>query len=303
MSAADEITAAVGGGLERFPQLTFAVLFGSAAAGRMRPDSDIDVAVYGAAGGRLEIEQDREIDRETELQIALERATQRNVELLILNRAPATVCAAALTTGRIVLMRDRAFYTRYLLAVTSAATDFLRTEGEYRAIRGRSRSLSPVDRSRLERIVDFIDTELEDRQRFRGITQRRYRSDRDLRRNIERWVETLINAAIDIGKVVLSASGRPLPYTCGQLLADLETLPGFTGLSGRLQPLAAVRNLMAHEYLDLRFGRVARFVDEGAGAVGELARRTRAWTRQASTESTSTESTSPDMESAPPAVR
>lgn len=303
MSAADEITAAVGGGLERFPQLTFAVLFGSAAAGRMRPDSDIDVAVYGAAGGRLEIEQDREIDRETELQIALERATQRNVELLILNRAPATVCAAALTTGRIVLMRDRAFYTRYLLAVTSAATDFLRTEGDYRAIRGRSRSLSPVDRSRLERIVDFIDTELEDRQRFRGITQRRYRSDRDLRRNIERWVETLINAAIDIGKVVLSASGRPLPYTYGQLLADLETLPGFTGLSGRLQPLAAVRNLMAHEYLDLRFGRVARFVDEGAGAVGELARRTRAWTRQASTESTSTESTSPDMESAPPAVR
>ena len=303
MSAADEITAAVGGGLERFPQLTFAVLFGSAAAGRMRPDSDIDVAVYGAAGGRLEIEQDREIDRETELQIALERATQRNVELLILNRAPATVCAAALTTGRIVLMRDREFYTRYLLAVTSAATDFLQTEGDYRAIRGRSRSLSPVDRSRLERIVDFIDTELEDRQRFRGITQRRYRSDRDLRRNIERWVETLINAAIDIGKVVLSASGRPLPYTCGQLLADLETLPGFTGLSGRLQPLAAVRNLMAHEYLDLRFGRVARFVDEGAGAVGELARRTRAWTRQASTESTSTESTSPDMESAPPAVR
>lgn len=169
MSAADEITAAVGAGLERFPQLTFAVLFGSAAAGRMRPDSDIDVAVYGAAGGRLEIEREREIDRETELQIALERATQRNVELLILNRAPATVCAAALTTGRIVLMRDRAFYTRYLLAVTSAATDFLQTEGEYRAIRGRSRSLSPVDRSRLERIVDFIDTELEDRQRFRGV--------------------------------------------------------------------------------------------------------------------------------------
>lgn len=297
-SAADEITAAVGAGLERFPKLTFAVLFGSAAAGRMRPDSDIDVAVYGATGGRLEIEQEREIDRETEIQIALERATQRNVELLILNRAPATVCAAALTTGRIVLLRDRALYTRYLLAVTTAATDFLQTECEYRAIRGRSRSLSPVDRSRLERIVDFIDTELEDRERFRGITQRRYRSDRDLRRNLERWVETLINAAIDIGKVVLSASGRPLPYTYGQLLADLETLPGFTGLSGRLQPLAAVRNLMAHEYLDLRFGRVARFTDEGAGAVGELARRTRAWTRQASTESTS-----PDGESAPPAVR
>lgn len=280
MPEADEITAAVGAELARFPKLTFAVLFGSAAAGRLRPDSDVDVAVYGASAGRLELEQEREIDRETEIQIALERATQRNVELLVLNRAPATVCATALTTGRTALVRDRAFYTRYLLAVTSVAADFLQTEREYRVIRGRSRSLSPVDRSRLERITDFIDTEMEDRARFGGITHHRFRSDRDLRRNVERWVETLINAAIDVGKIVLSASGRPVPYTYGQLLADLEAAPGFTALAGRLQPLAAVRNLLAHEYLDLRFGRIARFADEGAAAVGELSRLTRAWTRR-----------------------
>ena len=203
MLTADEIAPAVGSELERFPHLTFAVLFGSAASGRLRPDSDVDVAFYGASAGRLEIEQEREIDRETEIQIALERATQRNVELLVLNRAPATVCAAALTSGRVVLMRDGALYSRYFLAVTSVAIDFLQTEREYRAIRDRSRSLSPVDRSRLERIVDFIDTELRDRERFRGVTQHRYRSDRDLRRNLDRWVEILINAAIEFGKVVL----------------------------------------------------------------------------------------------------
>lgn len=280
MSEADEITAAVGAELARFPKLTFAVLFGSAAAGRLRPDSDVDVAVYGASAGRLELEQERAIDRETEIQIALERATQRNVELLVLNRAPATVCATALTAGRIALVRDRAFYTRYLLAVTSVAAGFLQTEREYRAIRSRSRSLSPVDRSRLERIADFIDTEMEDRARFGGITHHRFRSDRDLRRNIERWVEMLINAAIDVGKIVLSASGRPVPYTYGQLLAELEGAPGFTALAGRLQPLATVRHLLAHEYLDLRFGRIARFVDEGAAAVGELSRLTRARTRR-----------------------
>ena len=192
MSAADEIAATVGPELERFPHLTFAVLFGSAAAGGLRPDSDVDVAVYGASAGRLEIEEEREIAHETEIQIALERATQRNVELLVLNRAPATVCAAALTSGRVVLMRDGAFYTRYFLAVTSVAIDFLQTEREYRAIRDRSRSLSPVDRSRLERIADFIDTEMKDRERFRDVTQHHYRSDRDLRRNLDRWVEILI---------------------------------------------------------------------------------------------------------------
>ena len=277
MLTADEIAPAVGSELERFPHLTFAVLFGSAASGRLRPDSDVDVGVYGASAGRLEIEQEREIDRETEIQIALERATQRNVELLVLNRAPATVCAAALTSGRVVLMRDGALYSRYFLAVTSVAIDFLQTEREYRAIRDRSRSLSPVDRSRLERIVDFIDTELRDRERFRGVTQHRYRSDRDLRRNLDRWVEILINAAIEFGKVVLSSAQRPIPYTYGQILAELETLPDFAALSGRLQPLAALRNLMAHEYLDLRFGRITRFVDEGAGAVDELSRLTRTW--------------------------
>lgn len=277
MLAADEIAVAVGSELERFPHLTFAVLFGSAASGRLRPDSDVDVAVYGASAGRLEIEHEREIDRETEIQIALERATQRNVGLLILNRGPATVCAAALTSGLVVLLRDESFYSRYFLAITSVAIDFLQTEREYRAVRDRSRSLSPIDRSRLERIVDFIDTEMEDRERFRGITQNRYRSDRDLRRNLDRWVEILINAAIDIGKIVLSAARRSLPYTYGQILAELETLPDFAALSGRLQPLAALRNLMAHEYLDLRFGRITRFVDEGAAAVGELSRLTRSW--------------------------
>lgn len=277
MSAADEIASAVGSELERFPHLTFAVLFGSAASGRLRPDSDVDVAVYGASAGRLEIEEEREIAHETDIQIALERATQRNVEILVLNRAPATVCAAALTSGRVVLMRDEAFYSRYFLAVTSVAIDFLQTEREYRSIRDRSRSLSPVDQSRLERIVDFIDTELQDRERFRDVTQHRYRTDRDLRRNLDRWVEILINAAIDIGKIVLSSTQRPIPYTYGQILAELETLPHFAALSERLQPLAALRNLMAHEYLDLRFGRITRFVDEGAGAVGELARLTRSW--------------------------
>ena len=280
MLAADEIAPAVGSELERFPHLTFAVLFGSAASDRLRPDSDVDVAVYGASAGRLEIEQEREIDRETEIQIALERATQRNVELLVMNRAPATVCAAALTSGRVVLMRDAAFCSRYFLAVTSVAIDFLQTEREYRAIRDRSRSLSPIDRSRLERIADFIDTELQDRERFRDVTQHRYRSDRDLRRSLDRWVEILINAAIDIGKIVLSSAQRPIPYTYGQILAELETRPDFAALSGRLQPLAALRNLMADGYLDLRFGRIMRFVAEGAGAVGELSRLTRRWISQ-----------------------
>ncbi|MDE0179036.1 MAG: DUF86 domain-containing protein, partial [Gammaproteobacteria bacterium] len=246
-------------------------------AGRLRSDSDLDVAVYQASAGYLEIEAARGLDREADIQLALERATGRNVDLLLLNRAPASVCAAALLSGQPLLVRDRAFYTRYFLAVTAVASDFLETEQEYRAIRNRSRSLSAIDRSRLHRILDFISTELQDRDRFRGVTLDRYQGDRDLRRNLDRWVEMLINAAIDTGKIVLASERRDVPYTYGQILAEPEAVERFSDLAGRLSPLAALRNLLAHEYLELRFGRVQRFVESGAGAVEEVARLSRLW--------------------------
>ena len=237
----------------------------------------MDVALYQASAGKLEIEVDRELEREAEIQVALERATQRNVDLLTLNRAPATVCAAALLTGRPVLLRDGALYTRYLLAVTTVASDFLETESEYRVIRDRSRSLSPIDRGRLQRILDFIETELQDRDQFRAVTLAGYQSDRNLRRNLDRWVEMLINAAIDIGKIVLGSERRPVPYTYGQILADLESLAPFSDLARRLKPLATLRNVLAHEYLELRFGRVASFVEAGADAISRLPCLTQAW--------------------------
>ena len=279
MRVTDEIVAATGLALDPFPHLLFGFLFGSAVAGRLRSDSDLDVAVYQASDGYLEIEAARDLEREADIQVALERATGRNVDLLLLNRAPASVSAAALLSGRPVLMRDRAFHISYFLAVTAVATDFLETEREYRAVRDRSRSLSAIDRSRLQRILDYISTELRDRDRFRNVTLDRYQTDRDLRRNLDRWVEMLINAAIDIGKIVLASERRDVPYTYGQILAELEAVARFSDLAGRLRPLAALRNVLAHEYLELRFGRVERFVESGADAVAEVARRARLWLR------------------------
>lgn len=268
---------AIRAALEPFPHLLFGFLFGSAAAGRLRSDSDLDVALYQASMGMLEIETERELAQEADIQIALERATQRNVELLNLNRAPATVCAAALVTGHPVLMRDAALHSRYFLAVTAAASAFLRTENEFRAIRDRSQSLTAADRSRLRRILDFIETELEDREQFRGVTLERYRTDRNLRRNLDRWVEMLINAALDVGKIVLASERRPVPYTYGQILAELESVESFSDLAGQLRPLAALRNVLAHEYLELRYGRIAHFADTGAAAIAQLAELARKW--------------------------
>ena len=277
MDAASQIKSAITSELAHFKEVTFAFLFGSAAANRLRADSDVDVAVYDGSAGVMEIEEQRELEYETRLQIALEKAINRNVDLLILNRAPATVCANALLSGHPLLIRDGALYTRYLLAVTNVAFDFLQTEREYREIQSRSRSISEFDRSRLMRILDFIGEELQDTQKFRGATMNRYATDRDFRRNMDRWVEMLINASIDIGKIVLASTQLSIPQTFGQILSELESMPDFSSLQCRLAPLAGLRNLLAHEYLDIRFGRIQVFLGDGAEAIIDLKELTEKW--------------------------
>ncbi len=279
ISDTDTIESVLTTELSHFSNVAFAFLFGSAVSGRLRTDSDLDVAVYGESGRCLEIEFDRVLDNETEVQIALERASNRNIDLLVLNRAPATVCAAALLTGRPLLIRDGSIYTRYFLAVTSVAMDFMQTEREFREIRTRSRSLSELDHSRLERILDLLEKELSDMAEFQDVTLKQYSTDRDLRRNLDRWVEILINAVIDVGKIVLSSEHHSVPQTYGQILFELEMVPHYSTLSGRLGHLAALRNLLAHEYLDIRYGRVRGFIDEGVEAIRDMYEISRKWLR------------------------
>ncbi|TVR07085.1 MAG: nucleotidyltransferase domain-containing protein, partial [Spirochaetaceae bacterium] len=220
----DDMVAAVRRALEPFAEISFACLFGSAAIDRLRDDSDVDVAVYFDSGRTLEIETDRRSARETAIQLAVERSTNRNVDLLVLNRAPASVCAAAVRDGVAVLIRDESIHSRYFLAVTNVAMDFRTTEKEFRAIRAGSSSLSETDRSRLQRIVDFVTQEMQDRDAFLAVRLDRYRSDRDLQRNLDRWVEQLINAVIETAKIVLASENRPVPQTYAQILGDLEAM-------------------------------------------------------------------------------
>lgn len=277
MNRLNELQRDISVALEPFGEIAFAVLFGSAAFGRLRPDSDIDVAVYAASGRHLEIETDRELANEGKIQLAVERETGRNVDLLMLNRAPAIVCASAVTTGIAILVRDESVYSRYRLAVTNVAIDFLETEQEWRAIRARSASLSPQDRTRLQRILAFMDDELQDTAVFSDLTRTRYERDRSVRRNLDRWVEILINGTIDIAKIVQASENIPVPQTYAQILNLLPSVSGFASVPEEIRDLAPLRNVMAHEYLDLRFTRLRRFIDSDVRIVRAVIAATRTW--------------------------
>ena len=90
--------------LERAPEVVFALLFGSRAAGTARPDSDYDVAVW--LQPPLDDSQRHDWLRRADAALT----PPDDVDLVVLNEAPALLGHRALM-GRILWMRDRAAYS------------------------------------------------------------------------------------------------------------------------------------------------------------------------------------------------
>lgn len=104
--------------------IAMSFIFGSAAAGRLREDSDMDIGVYfKPKTGRVEIEETA-IKYETGLLwLDLERLLGREVDLIVLNRAPATIAESAIR-GVPILIKDRGLFIDFMLRVTAIAEDF-----------------------------------------------------------------------------------------------------------------------------------------------------------------------------------
>ena len=158
----------------------------------------------------------------------------------------------------------------------------------------RSRSLSELDRSRLARIVDFLEDELADAADFASMDIERYSTDRGFRRSVERWVENLVNASIDAAKIVLASERRPVPQTYRETVEMLATVEGFRDRAADARRLAEntrIRNMLAHEYLDLRYTQVNAVVDGAAETYRALVDALRAWMASSQSSPTTTRPT------------
>lgn len=102
--------------LREEPSVQFALLFGSRAGERTRPDSDWDVAVY--LDPRLS-ERER-FDLRRRLVAALAPAV--DVDPVVLNDAPPLLARCALG-GRPLLMRDRTAWVRFFVHALGEAED------------------------------------------------------------------------------------------------------------------------------------------------------------------------------------
>ncbi len=85
----------------------------------------------------------------------------------------------------------------------------------------------PEDRDVLVRYLDFLEAEMADFPKFSKIDWKKYNEDRDTRRNLERWIENIVNCSIDISKVLLLSEGRGIPTTYKEILKAIGAMPYF----------------------------------------------------------------------------
>src|SRR5206468_251906 len=99
------------------PPLRLAVLFGSGATGRLRGDSDLDIAV-------LPVEETLALSAELALQADLERAAGRPVDLVRLDRASTFVCWQVAKNGVVLLAQPEPEWNRFRVRAASDWYDF-----------------------------------------------------------------------------------------------------------------------------------------------------------------------------------
>ena len=89
-------------------------------------------------------------------------------------------------------------------------------------------------------------------------------SSKTKRREVERWVEQLINAVIAVAEIVLASRRNVIPETYRRMVLTLGTVPPFDegDFCKKLSELLELRNVLAHDYLDYRWKEIRFFLDD-----------------------------------------
>ena len=118
-------------------------------------------------------------------------------------------------------------------------------------------------RFRLIKHITFLEDELEDYKTFESLSWEEYNNERSKRRDVERWVENIINSSVDIAKITQASEGLPLADTYKEMITALSLVSGFDKKDmDRLSIWVRLRNIISHEYLDIRWSSIKKFISE-----------------------------------------
>lgn len=127
------------------------------------------------------------------------------------------------------------------------------------------------ERERLIRLLDYLESEVDDYPAFSQLTWEMYQKDKVKRRNVERWIENIVMSSIDIAKILLASENRPIPGSYKEILYNIGLIGDFNEEFGKkLSRWAGLRNIVVHEYLDIRWRNIKEFIRESEPVFREL---------------------------------
>lgn len=131
--------------------------------------------------------------------------------------------------------------------------------------------LTPTQKANISTRLDFIQDELRDLGEYYAMTYDIYRQNKKSRREVERLIENIMNAVIDVAKILLAGEGSRIPSSYRDIFIKLSDL-GMVDkeMATTLAENARARNILAHEYLDLNWEVVRKFLGEGHLKVKEF---------------------------------
>lgn len=114
---------------------------------------------------------------------------------------------------------------------------------------------------RLIKHITFLENELKDYKIFESLSWEEYNNERSKRRDVERWIENIINSSVDIAKIIQASEGMPLADTYKEMITALSLVTGFDKKDmDRLSRWVKLRNIISHEYLDMRWSSIKKFI-------------------------------------------
>ncbi|MEK7480723.1 MAG: HepT-like ribonuclease domain-containing protein [Patescibacteria group bacterium] len=264
---------------EKRDDVVMAFLFGSQAEERAHASSDWDIAVYfKPERERVEFEADhKEYGQEHDVWSDVECIVGSEVDLLVLNRIAASIADTAIQGIQLVI-KDWGLWLEFMLAVSREAEDFRKTAKEYAEVYWRSASLSERDAHILERRLVFLDSELQVLPEYVALTWLDYQQHRDKQRQVERLIENVINAVIDITKTILASEKRPIPSSYKGMVREACAILSFPlEAADQFAEWAELRNILAHEYLDYRWDKIHPFLEKAEPILLSFVRTVRAF--------------------------
>ena len=248
---------------EKCDDVVMAFLFGSFAKGQAVYDSDVDIAVYfKPEKRRIESEEDKIYPGENQILEDVEKIIKRNVDLVILNKARPLVAFDVLQTGMPIIIKNRPLYWNFYSLIHSSALDFMEFSQDYRRVKERSNSLSETDKERLFHLTEFLVEEIKSYEDFKNLDWKEYSCNRHIKRDVEHWLENIVNASIDIVKIILASEKLPRPETYKDTMKSLEVVKGEFDkkTAEKLSEFTGLRNIITHEYMDIRWRQIQGFI-------------------------------------------